>query len=100
MRSPRPRADVVQCGTTKVQEMKTRVLLVDDHAIFREGLRILLERQNRVQVIGEAADGHAAVRMASDLVPHVVIMDVTMPELNGIEATRQIVAERPGTKVI
>jgi DNA-binding NarL/FixJ family response regulator len=80
--------------------MKTRVLLVDDHAILREGVRTLLERQSNMQVVGEAANGHAAVQMAAELIPHVVVMDVTMPELNGIEATRRIVAERPGTKVI
>src|SRR4051812_25926563 len=80
--------------------MRTRILLADDHAILREGLRTLLERQPNLQVIGEAADGYAAVHMAASLVPHVVLMDITMPDLNGIEATRRILADRPGVKVI
>lgn len=67
-----------------------RVLLVDDHTILREGLRALLEREPDMQVVGEAEDGRAAVEQARQLQPDVVVMDIAMPLLNGIEATRQI----------
>jgi DNA-binding NarL/FixJ family response regulator len=67
-----------------------RVLLVDDHTILREGLRALLEREPDMRVIGEAEDGRAAVEQAHHLKPDIVVMDVAMPLLNGIEATRQI----------
>ena len=67
-----------------------RVLLVDDHAILREGLRARLELEPDLQVVGEAEDGRAAVEQARQLHPDVVIMDISMPLLNGIEATRQI----------
>lgn len=67
-----------------------RVLLVDDHNILREGLRALLEREPDMRVIGEAEDGRAAVEQARHLKPDIVVMDVAMPLLNGIEATRQI----------
>jgi DNA-binding NarL/FixJ family response regulator len=80
--------------------MSIRVLLVDDHAILREGVRRLLEMQGDLEVVGEAADGVAAVEMATALTPHVVVMDIAMPELNGIEATRRIVARCPGVRVI
>lgn len=80
--------------------MTTRVLLVDDHEIFLEGLRGLLEKQHDLEVVGEAADGRAAVDMARELSPHLVVMDITMPGLNGIEATRSIIADDPGVKVI
>jgi DNA-binding NarL/FixJ family response regulator len=73
-----------------------RVLLADDHQIMREGLRTLLEKQPGIEVIGEAADGRTAVRLASELAADVVVMDITMPDLNGIEATRMIIAEREG----
>lgn len=78
----------------------TRILLADDHKIFREGLRTLLSNQPGVEVVGEAENGRATLSMASDLDPDVVIMDVAMPELNGIEATRRIVADMPTTKVL
>jgi len=80
--------------------MALRILLVDDHQIVREGLRILLEKEPDMEVAAEAEDGRAAVRLAREVSPQVVIMDVAMPDLNGIEATRQIVAECPGIKVI
>jgi DNA-binding NarL/FixJ family response regulator len=78
----------------------TRVLIVDDHALVRSGLRALLSAERGVQVLGEASDGREAVALARHLRPHVVLMDLTMPGLNGIEATRQIVAERSGIKVL
>lgn len=80
--------------------MSIRVVLADDHAIVREGLKTILERNPQIQVIGEAGDGRAAVAMADKLRPDVLIMDVGMPELNGIEATRQIKQQHPGVKVV
>jgi two-component system, NarL family, response regulator NreC len=79
--------------------MSVKVLVADDHQILREGLVTILSKAG-MTVVGEAADGRTVVRLARELKPHVVIMDIAMPELNGIEATRQIVAEIPGVKVI
>ncbi|MFZ2629997.1 MAG: response regulator transcription factor [Desulfosalsimonadaceae bacterium] len=80
--------------------MTIRILLADDHKITRDGLKALLENQKNMTVVGEAENGRLAVRLAAELKPDVVVMDINMPELNGIEATRQIVAELPGTKII
>ncbi len=80
--------------------MSTRVLIVDDHGLFREGLNSLLSEREDVVVVGQAADGRTALRLVKELSPHLVIMDVAMPELNGVDATRQIVRERPETRVI
>jgi DNA-binding NarL/FixJ family response regulator len=80
--------------------MSTRILIADDHRIVREGLRALLGDQAAITVVGEAEDGRKAVELAARLRPDIVIMDITMPGLNGIEATRQIVAANPGTRVI
>ncbi|MBI5817908.1 MAG: response regulator transcription factor [Verrucomicrobia bacterium] len=80
--------------------MKTRVLLADDHKIMREGLRSLLAITPGLEVVGEAGDGRTAVQMALKLTPDVVVMDIGMPDLNGVDATRQIKARLPGTKVI
>jgi len=77
-----------------------RVLLADDHGIVRKGLRFLLERQPGVEVVGEASDGREAVKLAEELAPNVVIMDVAMPALNGIDATMQIMKTHPKTGVI
>jgi PAS domain S-box-containing protein len=77
-----------------------RVLLADDHKILREGLAAMLRRQAGLQVIGEVADGLAAIEAAHRLHPDVVIMDISMPVMNGIEATRRITAECPGVRVI
>jgi two-component system, NarL family, response regulator NreC len=79
--------------------MSARILIADDHQILREGLVALLVKAGH-HVVGEAADGREVVRLARELKPRVVIMDIAMPELNGIEATRQITAEVPGVKVI
>jgi len=77
-----------------------RILLADDHGIVRRGLHYLLERSAGMTVIGEAADGREAVKMCEELNPTVVIMDIAMPNLNGIEATAQIVRKNPAIGVI
>jgi len=80
--------------------MKTKILLADDHKIIREGLRSLLEKQPEMEVIAEAHDGLTTVRLVQKLLPDIVIMDIGMPDMNGIEATRQIMTETKGVKVI
>jgi DNA-binding NarL/FixJ family response regulator len=77
-----------------------RVLLADDHTVMRSGLRLLLERQGDLTVMGEAADGRQAVDMAAAGNPDVVVMDIAMPQLNGVEATRQIVTRNPNTAIV
>ena len=78
----------------------TRILIADDHKIIRDGLRALLEKGDQHEVVGEAEDGRAAVKLAKSLGPDLVIMDIGMPELNGVEATGQIVKQDPRVKVI
>lgn len=80
--------------------MSIRVLLADDHKIIRQGLRALLEKQQDIEVVAEAEDGRSAVRLAAETAPDVVIMDVTMPDLNGAEATKQILSKSPDIKVV
>jgi DNA-binding NarL/FixJ family response regulator len=80
--------------------MSIKVLLVDDHAIIREGLRSLLEKQPDMEVIADTDDGRKAIELVRELLPNIVIIDISMPGLNGIEATRQITAEFPQIKVI
>lgn len=80
--------------------MIVKILIADDHRIMREGLHALLEKQKDFEVIAEAGDGRTAVRLSQELSPDVVIMDVSMPELNGIEAARMIITGNPHTKVI
>jgi len=77
-----------------------KVLLADDHRIVREGLRSLLEAQDDMQVVGEADNGRLALEMAAEHEPDVVVMDVAMPQLNGIEATRRLMNDQPDTKVV
>jgi DNA-binding NarL/FixJ family response regulator len=77
-----------------------RVLMVDDHPLVREGLRGILETYTNVEVVGEAGDGLEAVSLARDLQPDVVIMDVSLPKLNGIEATRRIKQSYPAMTVV
>ena len=78
----------------------TRVLLADDHKILRQGLRTLLEQEKDIQVVGEADNGRSSVKLTSELAPDVVIMDVAMPDLNGIDATRRINEADPRTRVL
>jgi two-component system response regulator NreC len=80
--------------------MRIKVLLVDDHKITRDGLIALIEKQSNMEVVGEADNGRDAIRLMKKSVPDVVIMDISMPDLNGIDATRQILAISPVTKVI
>lgn len=80
--------------------MKITVLLADDHAVVRDGLRVLLQQSADIRVVGEAADGREAVQLAQELKPDVVIMDITMRELNGIEAARLLRELCPATRVV
>lgn len=77
-----------------------RILLADDHTVIRKGLRALLERQSEFVVIAEASDGREAVELAATLAPDVAVIDIGMPNLNGIEATRRITERRPETAVV
>ena len=79
--------------------MKIKVLLADDHKIFRDGLRTLIEKEG-MEVVGEAENGRKAIKLVEKLMPNMIIMDVSMPDMNGIEATRKIIAGIPGVKVI
>jgi two-component system, NarL family, response regulator NreC len=81
--------------TTMTTTSQIRILLADDHTVMRSGLRLLLERQPNLTVVGEAADGREAVTLAALEEPDVVVMDIAMPHLNGVEAARQIVAHNP-----
>jgi|SRR5215472_12971429 len=77
-----------------------RILLADDHHVIRRGLRSLLEEKPEWKVCGEASNGREAVEMAATLMPHIAVVDLSMPELNGLEATRQIVKNVPSTAVL
>ncbi len=79
---------------------KIKVLIADDHALFREGTRNLIEQEKDMEVIGEASDGEETVRLVTQLKPHVVLMDIAMPVVNGIEATKQIKTRFTKTAVL
>ncbi|HKW29521.1 MAG TPA: response regulator transcription factor [Verrucomicrobiae bacterium] len=79
---------------------KIRVLLADDHTVVRQGLRVLLEAESDIAVVGEAETGRQAVQLARKLVPDVIVMDIAMPNLNGLEATRQITREVPAVRLL
>ncbi len=80
--------------------MTIKIILADDHKVLREGLKSLLDQQEDIQVIGEADDGQAVVRLTRKLEPDIVVLDIGMPNMNGIQATQHIVAEVPDTKVL
>jgi len=80
--------------------MRIRVLLVDDHTVVRQGFRRILETDEAIEIVGEASDGESAIEMASRLHPAVVVMDIGLPDLNGIEATRRIVEHDKDVKVL
>src|SRR3974377_965953 len=79
---------------------KVRVLLADDHTVVRDGLRLLINGQRDMRVIGEASDGEEALRKAGELSPDVVVMDLSMPKVNGLQATERLRAEHPAVKVV
>jgi ATP/maltotriose-dependent transcriptional regulator MalT len=78
----------------------TNILIVDDHSMVRKGLSLLIESEEGLRVIGEASDGKEAIDLVRELVPDIVVMDISMPNLNGIDATREIIAESPQTRVV
>jgi len=80
--------------------MSIKIVIADDHSIMREGLRLLIEKEGDMEVIGEAENGRRVVELAEKLKPDIIVMDVSMPDLNGIEATRKIVGKIAGVKVI
>ena len=79
---------------------KIRVLLVDDHTVVRQGLRRILETDDEIEIVGETGDGRSAAEMAQKMNPNVVVMDIALPELNGIEATRQIMKRNENARVL
>ena len=79
---------------------KIRILLADDHAVVRQGFKMILSAQPDMEIVGEAANGREAIELAEQFKPDVVVMDVAMPELNGIEATRRLLGALPHTRVI
>lgn len=79
---------------------KIRILVVDDHAVLRDGIRAMLGLHDDIEIVGEASDGREAVEKAQELAPDVVIMDLAMPEMDGMEATRRIIKKNPKVKVL
>jgi len=80
--------------------MKTRILIVDDHALFRDGLKMLINHESDMEVVGEAENGQRAVAQAHELHPDIILMDIKMPVMDGVEATRRIVTEMPDIKIL
>jgi DNA-binding NarL/FixJ family response regulator len=80
--------------------VKIRILIADDHAMFRDGLRAVLEHQDDMALVGEASDAEGAIRLAAELRPDVIVMDLRLPGRSGVEATREILASQPSVRVI
>jgi two-component system, NarL family, response regulator NreC len=80
--------------------MTTRILVVDDHAVVRSGLRMLLENERDIEIIGEASSAQGAIEAAMDLQPHVILMDIGLPDLSGIDATREIKKRVPASAIV
>ncbi len=79
---------------------RIRIVLADDHAVVRQGFKMILDAQPDMEIVGEAANGREAIELAEQLRPEIIVMDVAMPELNGIEATRRLAASTPHTRVL
>ena len=79
---------------------KLRILIADDHETVREGIRLIIETQTDMEVVGEAGDGREAIRLAEELIPDIVLMDVSMPELNGLLATAKLKRVMPDIKIL
>lgn len=79
---------------------KIKILVVDDHAVMRDGIRALISLNDDIEIVGEASDGREAIEKARELSPHVVIMDISMPTMGGLEATRQILKKNPRMKIL
>lgn len=85
---------------TEAVQKKIRIVIADDHGTMREGLRLLMNSQPDLEVVGEAADGREAIRLASQLTPDVLLMDISMPGMNGLEATRKVKEQCPNIRVL
>jgi len=97
---PDSAADLCPFLRSAARRKRIRVLLVDDHAVLRQNLATLLGKYRRIEVVGQASDGEKAVELALQLRPDVVLMDVAMPGVDGVEATRRILQSRPATRII
>src|SRR5262245_48078412 len=85
---------------TQSMSRKIRILLADDHAVVRQGFRLILNQEPDMEVVGESGDGSEAVRLAQQLRPTLVIMDIAMPRINGVEATRRIIEACPDARIL
>ncbi len=85
---------------TNIINVSLKIFLADDHKIIREGLRAMLEKKTDMRIVGEAGDGRTTVQMVQEMKPDIVLMDISMPEMNGIEATRRIIRNSPHVKII
>jgi two-component system NarL family response regulator len=100
------RTTCVACHAANAPELEAkpvimiRIILVDDHAMVRNAVRVVLEKDSRMQVVAEVGDGETALRMAAELAPDVVVMDVALPGASGIETTRRLLAKQPNIKVL